>query len=85
MNCSRFSFGHGADGLADDWKKVLAPELALMRCNGEEFIARAVLGFQRKQYIVIIIEPNFVTLVLALRDYRTCCLLEGSILLHNNA
>jgi hypothetical protein len=78
LNYGSFPFGHGADGLADDRKKGLAAELALTGCNGGEFVARAVLGFQRKHHVEIIIEPNFVTLVLALDDHGACCLSKGS-------
>ena len=80
FKCGGFSFGHGANGLADDRKKEFASELTLAKRNRREFVAVAVLGFERKYNIVIIIERNFVTLVRALGANRACNLSNNKIL-----
>jgi len=68
LNCRGLTPGHGADGLVDHWKKGFASEFALERGNGSNLAAFHINGFERKHDTVIIVEPNFIALVGAVRD-----------------
>ena len=65
--------GHGANRLADDRQQGLAANLALKRSGrGKNLASAFILRLKRKQDVVIVIEPNFVAFVGAVRDNSPC-------------
>ncbi len=64
---------HGANSLANHGKEGLAANLALNRSGrSENFAVGFILGFEREDNVVIVVEPNFVAFIGAVSDNSPC-------------
>jgi hypothetical protein len=65
-----FSFRHSSDSFVDHGKQGFAAKFALEGINGSNL--DAIVGrLERKHNAVIVVEPNFFSLVGAVDDYST--------------
>ena len=66
--------GHRANRLADNRRETFASNFAIEGFSGSNDITGTrIFGFERKHDIVVIVEPDFVSLVGTLCDDGACC------------
>jgi hypothetical protein len=73
LDYCRLAPRHSPNGFANHGQKALASNLTLeRRGRGKNFTVAFIFRFERKYDVIIVVEPNFVALVGAVRDNGTC-------------